>query len=195
MEAQKISVKLFVEKDSFAPAEFVPVLHRWIQERSLEDHLVVDVADYAHVPAGPGTLLVTHEANIHLDRTNDRLGLLYFRKTQSGTSFADRLRAVLANALKIATKLEQEPEFAGRLRFRTNELELKINDRLLAPNTAATFAAVRGELQKLADDLYGAGKATVVHNADPALVFGVTIKSSSTVSPSDLLSKVAPVAV
>ena len=36
---------------------------------AVPDHLLIDVADYAHVPNGPGTVLVAHEANIHIDRT------------------------------------------------------------------------------------------------------------------------------
>ena len=80
MDAHKISAKLFAASDAFEPAEFVPVFHRWIQTRSLEDHLLIDVADYAHVPAGPGSLLVASEANIHMDRGENRVGLLYVRK-------------------------------------------------------------------------------------------------------------------
>ena len=55
MDAFKISVKLFVEKDDFGHAEFVPLFHRWIQDHVLDDHLASDVTDYAHVPSGPGS--------------------------------------------------------------------------------------------------------------------------------------------
>ncbi len=193
MEAHKISIKLFVAKDDFAPAEFVPVFHRWIQEHALEDHMLIDVADYAHVAAGPGSLLVTHEANIHMDRSDNRLGLLYFRKTALPGTFADRLRQVAANTLKVAVLLEQEPALNGRLKFKTDELSIKLNDRLLAPNTPATFAVVRGDVQSLADDLYGKGKSTIEPAGSPATVFEVKVTAASSASAAELLAKVSPV--
>jgi hypothetical protein len=193
MEAFKISVKLFVEKDQFGPAEFVPVFHRWIQDKVLEDHLAIDVADYAHVPAGPGSLLVAHEANVHMDRVEDRLGLLYFRKTASPGTFADRLKAAILNAIKAAAKMEQEEGFAGRLKFRTDELQIRLNDRLNAPNTPQTFAAVKADLEAIANDLYGAGKGTVEYVISPKQVFTVKVTGPSTASASDLAARFAPV--
>jgi hypothetical protein len=189
MEAFKISVKLFVEQDTFGPAEFVPVFHRWIQDHVLEDHLPIDVADYAHVPSGPGTLLVAHEANVHMDRVDNRLGLLYFRKTVSPGIFADRLKTAILNTIQAAAKMEQESGMAGRLRFRTDEFQIRINDRLNAPNTPQTFAAVKADLEAVARDLYGPGKSTVEYVISPKQVFTVKVTGPSTVSASDLASK------
>src|SRR6516225_4701835 len=102
MDTHKINIKLFAESDTFKPTEFVPIFHRWIQNQSLDGHLLIDVADYAHVPAGPGTLVVASEANIHMDREENRLGLLYVRKQPiAGSSgFQEQLRGVLAEAIK-----------------------------------------------------------------------------------------------
>lgn len=192
MDAFKISVKLFVEKDQFAPDEFVPVFHRWIQDHVLDDHLAVDVADYAHVPAGPGTLLVTHEANVHMDRVDNRLGLLYFRKQALPGTFRERLKAVLLNTLKAAAKLEQEPGFEGRIRFRTDELQVRLHDRLYAPNTPATFAAVKDDVEAVAAELFG-GKGSVEYVNSPKQLFTVKVTGPSTASASDLYAKFAPV--
>ncbi len=191
MEAYKISVKLFVANDVFGHSEFVPVFHRWIQEHVLDDHLLIDVADYAHVPDGPGTLLVTHEANIHMDREAGRLGLLYFRKTPIAGSFAERLRGVLASILKVASLLEQEPAVAGKLKFKTDELLIRLHDRLIAPNTPATLDAVRGDVQTVADELYGASHAKITSYGKPDQLFGVLVKSTSSAGVSDLAKKLA----
>ena len=57
-ELQRIGVKLFmVDGVSVRPREFVPVFHRWIQTQAVRDQLLIDVADYEHVPEGPGVLL------------------------------------------------------------------------------------------------------------------------------------------
>ena len=76
----KLIIRLHATADPFGPADFVPVFHRLIQADALPGHLLIDVADYAHVPNGPGTLLVAREANVHMDRSDGRLAMAYVRK-------------------------------------------------------------------------------------------------------------------
>ena len=107
---------------------------------------MIDVADYDHVPEGPGTVLVSHEANLSTDRAG-RPGLLYVRKrTLSGTT-AERFQVVLKAALNAAAVLENHPDLAGKVSFRTDEFLIRIYDRLEAPNTPETFDSVRRELE------------------------------------------------
>ena len=55
MELQRLSIKLLAEETNINATEFVPVFHSWIRNKKLKDHLMIDVADYNHVPEGPGT--------------------------------------------------------------------------------------------------------------------------------------------
>ena len=49
MEFRKLAVKFFAEDPGAVQLkEFIPVLHRWIQERRVEGTLI-DVADYSHL--------------------------------------------------------------------------------------------------------------------------------------------------
>ena len=177
MTAHKIAIKLFAASHDIHEETFGPVVHRWIQGQSLADHMLIDVADYGHVPNGPGTVLVSHEANIYADREGGRLGLLYTRKQPGSGGFAERLRQALSATLKIAAMLEAEPEFEGKLTFGTGEIVVRINDRLLAPNTPATFAAVRNDIETIATDLFGGAAVTLEHDASPVSVFTVTVKA------------------
>jgi hypothetical protein len=177
MDAFKISTKLFATQDVFGPAEFLPIFQHWIQNQSLADHLLIDVADYAHVVAGPGTALVSSQANLATDRGEHRLGLLYTRKLPLDGNFRDRLAQVAQAALTAAIQLEQEPTLSGRLKFRTNELLIRINDRLLAPNTPETFANVQPDLLAFGESLYGAGALTIEHKASPLTLFEARIKT------------------
>jgi hypothetical protein len=43
---------------------------------------------------------------------------------------------------------------SGKLRFATNELAFRVNDRLEAPNNDETFAAVKPELEALAGRIF-----------------------------------------
>jgi len=157
MDAHKIAVKLFVEDGSRVDAQtFVPVFHSWIQQRAVPDHLVIDVADYAHVHNGPGTCLITHEANFYTDGGEGRLGLIYARKQPVDGTFTDRLRQAFIATLEGAMRLESDPRLAGRIKFNTGEVLVSINDRLNGPSVPETFDAVRGDMQQFFAGVYGA---------------------------------------
>ena len=61
MNVQHVNVKFFVDGELNVDWErFIEVFHVWIAEQST-DELLIDVADYRHVPMGPGVILVGHE--------------------------------------------------------------------------------------------------------------------------------------
>ena len=114
MDSSKLAVKFFVKDASAIEAgAFVPVFHSWIQKHAVADHLLIDVADYKHVQSGPGTVLVAHEANFSTDAGENRLGLLYVRKTPLPGDFSERLKVTFRAALQAAQLLEREPSLAG----------------------------------------------------------------------------------
>src|SRR5437763_15315366 len=127
MESSKLSIKFYLDDSSakIKLADVVPVFHSWIQLHLIPDHLLIDVADYAHVPDGPGVVLVAHEANIYLDSFDGRPGLTYQRKQPLNGSFADRLRFAFRSALEACQLLETNAALPG-IKFRTNEADFKI---------------------------------------------------------------------
>ncbi len=194
MDVYKISIKLFTTTD-LGDSALVPVFHRWIADHVLDDHLLIDVADYAHVHHGPGTLLVSSEANIHLDRTGGRSGLLYFRKAPVAGTFGERVRKVFLSAVAVASKLLDEPALQGKLTFDTRQIELRFNDRLAAPNTPATFAAMKGDLEAFAAELFGSNGVSVTHVDDPQGVLQVYITGPADARADSWQSRFTPVAV
>ena len=192
MNSHKLSIKLLADGvDTLEKAAFVPVFHGWIRDQAMADHLLIDVADYEHVPNGPGTVLVAHEANIHLDH-EDRPGLLYIRKqpVTGAASFRERLTTVFRAALQAARKLELDPTVAG-VKFRTNEVIFRIHDRLAAPNDEATYNAIAPDLQALLADIYKSDVA-LEHRHDPIRLFEVRIKSTNKPTITELLSRLEP---
>jgi hypothetical protein len=150
----------------------IPVFHRWIQSRSLRETLI-DVADYRHVPNGPGVLLVAHDAHYALDVREGRLGMLYSRRTELDGSVEDKLRQALNAALAAARLIETEPEFAGSLQFNAEDIEIRVNDRLLAPNTDSTWEALRPAIAAVLDSFWGSGQYTLDRSGDPRQLFTV----------------------
>ncbi len=149
---QHVSIKIFAAGGgSPRLADAIPAFHRWIQKRDLPE-LLIDVADYSHVPAGPGVVLVGHEANYALDNAHNRPGLLYSRKVADGS-----LKQAYDAAVAASLRLEAEPEFQGKLHFDARRIEIILNDRLLYPNTEAGWSSVETELTAFLDGLYGAG--------------------------------------
>jgi hypothetical protein len=194
MNAHKISVKFYADSGTDLGAhDFVPVLHSWIQNQAVADHMLVDVSDYGHVHNGPGTLLVSHEANFYLDRIDGRLGLTYARKQPASGGFVERLRQAITAALEACIRIEDDAKLAGKIKFGTGEVTIRVNDRLLAPNTQATFAAVRGDVERVAADLYGPGNFDVEHVLSDKLPFEVRILATAGAMPdvSSLLNRLS----
>ena len=102
MQLQHINVKLLVKNPAEVDLEpLVPVFHGWIQEQGLEE-LLLDVADYRHVHAGPGVVLIGHQANYSVDNTDERLGIRYNRKAALNGSNDDALRQAMRARRRMA---------------------------------------------------------------------------------------------
>jgi hypothetical protein len=174
---QHVNIKLFAEQPYPRNiAAVIPVFHRWIQQKSIPG-LLIDVADYAHVPQGPGVLLIAHEYDVSLDETGGKLGVLFNRKDAWEGTGLEALRSAYAFALDVAKRLEGEPEFAGSLRIRTDAVQVTLNDRLLYPNTEETLEALRGDLDAFLAEISGGAAYTLERNQDPRARFGVTARA------------------
>src|SRR5690606_5668475 len=95
--------------------KFVPVFHRWIRDDVL-DELVIDVADYTHVPEGPGVVLVGHGSDYYVDLAENRPGLLYSRKRDLPEG-ANLIDDALRRALNAVRLLEEEAGLTPRPKF------------------------------------------------------------------------------
>jgi hypothetical protein len=94
--------------------------------------------------------------------------------------------------------LEDAPELAGRLRFDTGELSIRINDRLLAPNTAETFRAVKADIEAVIGEMFhisGSSAApTLSHTPSDLAVFEVIARLVEAPLVSTVLSRQGVVA-
>lgn len=197
MHTPKVDLKLFLEQpESVSLETVIPVFHHWIQTPCL-DELLIDVADYRHVPHGPSVLLIGHDAHYVMDQTDGELGLLYSRRRETHPSrqlihnVDDRLASVFACALTACRQLEDEPAFETPLRFRTDRLLLRGNDRLQAPNTPEGFIELHGHLKPFLSQLYPEAQIEVVHLSDGSSRLTVQINVSENPSVATLLTHLA----
>tara|TARA_Y100001968_G_C19202964_1_gene640894 strand:+ start:127 stop:723 length:597 start_codon:yes stop_codon:yes gene_type:complete len=132
VKLQKFGIKLFFELNkSYIAKSFISVFHNWIQEKSIKDHLLIDVADYSHMLDGPGVMLIGHEGNFSLDQENNKYGLLYMRKTMIEGDFTYRFNKVLSILIDAANRLKDDNYFS----YINNSFRFISNDRLNAVNT------------------------------------------------------------
>jgi hypothetical protein len=189
MDAHKLQLKIYLTPESARAVHaeaFVPVFHRFIKDHVLPE-MVIDVANYDHVPKGPGVVLIGHGSDYFMDEGEGRLGLLSNRK-RSGPAAGERLADAARRTLHVASLLEKDASLAGKLQFATNELLFRVNDRLAAPNTDATLAAVRGELAAWGKQIFG-GPCDLARVGGPKDLFGVRLTSASPAPLATLLER------
>jgi len=188
MEFQHVNVKLFVKNAEKVDLEaLIPVFHGWIQNRA-RGELLLDVADYRHVRSGPGVILIGHQGNYSLDNTGGRLGVRYNRKAVLEGTNQDRLVQATHAALVACLRLEAEPGLAGGIQFNGREMEVFINDRLLAPHTKETRAAADSEFRTLFSTLFGGTEYAVTYPQDPRSLFSVHVQTSQVFDTTALLN-------
>ena len=179
MELQKLGVKFFVEQPNAVPlTDFIEIFHGWIQAT---DGIYHDVADYSHMQSGPGVILVANDANLHIDETGGRRGLLYSRKAPLSGTNQEKLRTVFRLALENCRKLEEEPALRGKIRFTANEAAISLNDRLLGPNTEESFQELKREVGPFAKQLFGDAEVRFERDEDPRQRLNVHLKTSAAV--------------
>ena len=154
MNPKRISVKIFTS-DPEAGVEldpFIPLFHRVIQQGSFEG-LLMDVADYIHVPNGPGVVLVGHDMDYGIDSVAGRTGLLTVRKRAGETPLEELLVDTLRRALDAARLIEEDGSAA--ISFDPGSIEVCIVDRLAAGNDDAGCEAARPVVEAVAAKLFG----------------------------------------
>jgi len=188
MDLHRIQLKFYLNPPAhLSPEEAFRAFSAWIPVTP--DQTLVDVADYSHLPDGPLTVLVGHQANYTLDHSDHRLGLVYARKQP----LEGGLLQALAEALKACRRLEQEPELEGRVSFAGSEFLLVANDRLRAPNTEATHQALAPQLDAALARLYG-GPAALSRDPDPKRRFNLLVRTEASFAVADLLHRLEQVA-
>jgi hypothetical protein len=186
MELEKLSVKLFVEQPNSVPlTEFIEIFHGWIQAG---DGVYHDVADYSHMQAGPGIILIANDANVSIDENGNRRGLLFSQKSRLPGSNQERLRTVLHSALENCRRLEEEPALRGKLRFTVNEAVISLNNRLLGANSQEAFDELKGDVEVVAGQLLGGAKFKLERDSDSSRRLNVYLKSSATMSSAQALN-------
>ena len=189
-DLQRINIKFFLAADAeLSPAEAFRVFNTWIP--TTPDEVLIDVADYSHVPEGPVTLLVGHEANYSLDSSHAEPGLLYSRKQPAAGDLAARLERALRSALKACQRLEAEPSLEGKVKFRSGDLLLGANDRLNAANDEAGEGALCAALEPVLARLFAGAEYAIERDGNAPLRLNLRVRAQTDADTATLLANLA----
>jgi hypothetical protein len=134
-------------------AVFIDIFHEWIRLKKLGG-ILLDVADYRHVPEGPGIMLISHEINFAMDYSEGRFGLLAQRKQGYGLNHQERILELARATVAFGALLEADPRMRGKLSLEGGLFHYIANDRLVAPNSEAGFAGLKPDLEAAAAIIY-----------------------------------------
>lgn len=162
MKARRLAVEIPARPapaPDLSPA--IGLFHRFIQTGALPG-LALDVADYRHVPGGPGVLLIAHEADYGVSAR----GLRVLRKAGGeGLALGEMLGEALGMARAALRAIEKDGGFA--MQFATAEFSLELLDRLAFPNTAEGAAAAEAGARPALRGLFGADCEIARDENDP----------------------------
>ncbi len=188
MDLQQINIKVFAtENSSINYTNFIKVFNRWMEEDDSDDYL--NYADYSHVDAGPGVLLILKQANYSIDNAYHQPGFLYNRKHAMEGDNAEKIRHALTEVLSKCEQLEASAELEDDVHFDGADILLMINNRHIAPNTPETAESIQAALTPVLQQMYGDDDFTVARTSEDARErFAVRISANSDKPISELLS-------
>ena len=178
MDLQHIAIKVFVDGDLTVDWEqFINVFHEWTAEQSMPE-MMIDVADYRHVPNGPGVVLVGHDADYYMDNTDGQPGLRYVSKAKQNLDNAAQVKQAFDRVASACARLEAKLE---GLKFSRTDVEVTINDRAIAPNNDSTRAMLSNELPGLLETAIGHAPAKVTVQQEDRKLAGARVHFSEPV--------------
>jgi len=191
MDLHKFGIKfLATDAQGIDILKLIPIYHRWIQDKALDD-LLIDVADYSHVPAGPGVMLIAHEGNYALDETGHERGIVYYSKQKLTGALPERFALVAYKALTATRLMSSDADLEGALRVSGTEMQFFANDRLAAPNTDEAYEEIEPEFKRFLDRLYDGAPYTLSREKDPRERLSFRVRVNANVNVDTLLSRLS----
>lgn len=191
-DLQRIQIKIAADAPSGLRLDpFLEIFARWRKETHPAEW--VDLADYAHLPRGPGIVLAGQRCNVAFDLSDPGPGILYTAKKGLTGSHTERLSAAMQWCLEFSKRLTVEPEFPKDVRLRTDSLELRFNDRLETPNTPETGVELRPAVVQCLNSLFGPGGYDLRPLADTNNFCGFTVRAREAEPLDTLLARLTNV--
>ena len=175
-DLQRIDVKqLLVSPPDPNLDPFLVIFNRW-RQREDDPSDWVDLADYAHMPRGPGILIAGKRNTFSVNLNPPGPGLLTSVRNGLKGSLEDRFREAFRRARELNAAVVAEPEFPADFRVVDDAWEVFLNDRLRFSNTAESDVRVRPALAAC----LGIAPESLARHSDPRGRLGYSVRVGAT---------------
>jgi hypothetical protein len=192
MEPERFCLKFFARPDTDVDDEvFIAIFHEWIRYQKLAG-VLLDVADYRHVPHGPGVMLITHDINFAMDRAAGRFGLFAQQKLNQAENRRDQILSLVRPTVAFGALLESDWRVKKNLSFEAGQFHLMSNDRLRLPNTDTAYAGILPDLKAAAAIIYPGREISLARMENDARErLTVTVDAGVSVNMKELVAAVS----
>jgi hypothetical protein len=111
----------------------------------------------------------------------------YNRKTALEGDNQENLTQAVRAALMACQRLESEPRMGGKLRFNGQDIEVFLNDRLIAPNNNETLQAADPDLKLFFEKLFHRKEYSMSYGSDPRRLFTAYVRAAQPATIMELL--------
>lgn len=168
--------------------QYVGVFHEWIRQSALGGGgLLIDVASYAHVPNGPGVVLIGHELDYGVRIALGRVELTCRHKRDPGGE-GDAFKRCLRQLLQAAQLLEGASKLAEAPSFRASDFVFRSNDRLRCPNNPDVGSRVASAVGRVFCKALGISNLDVANIGTEREALTLIIKRPATLGEPDGLA-------
>ena len=152
-QAHRVAVTFPVAGETLDVDAAISVFHRWIREGCALEGLLIDVADYRHVPDGPGVLLIGLDRDRSIEFSTGEVAIRSMSKRPLADDLTGHVRAVAHDALVLAAGLAEPDAFGDTARIDLGGCRVTVLDRLRSTNDAAGAATVEPAVREALEGL------------------------------------------
>lgn len=195
MSAHRINAKLFFSRFDVEVEQFVPIFHNWIRDHAVQG-LLIDVADYKHVPNGPAIMLVGHDVEYVIDFADGEPSFLITGKRQWPTEdLTGRLVFLFERIIQASKVLLLDERVNGRLQVDTSRIQIEIPDRLRYPNNEETYSEIETAVQTAFTTIFPTSDTILsfveTDKRKPLTVQATTLNTFDSVAANDAATAIA----
>lgn len=188
-DLQRIDLKVMARAPEPPPLDpILTVFDRWRREEDAPSDWV-DLADYAHMPQGPGVMMAGKREHFVVDTNEPGLGVMVQTRKDLDGAVEERFLEAFRRHLTLAVRLVGEPEWPQAIQVESGKWLVAVNDRLHFPNDDETDADLKTGLVAALDRLFGEGAYTLSRDDNPRRRYGYVVEASSAPDLGELLQR------
>ncbi len=187
-DLQRIDLKVLAIAPAKPPLDpILTIFDRWRKEEDAPSDWV-DLADYAHMPQGPGVMMAGKRENFAVDTNEPGLGILLQTRKDLDGAVEQRFLEAFRRHLRLAARLAGEAEWPSEIKVDSSKWLITVNDRLHFPNNDESEHELKTGLVAALDHIFGQNGYQLKRDEDQRHRYGYALQADSSPALGDLLA-------